>query len=146
MIQVKAGKNACLISGRHETHRPGMGWKRRVQGGAVAFIGFLLSPLSWWNDLFINVPLAAGFGWLISLAYAPAFEAAVIVGYWLTNIIGLVLMQKGAQQVVSGESRPPYTRRDLIKDLIISLLYTGLIVLLVKLKILQPIAEYLPGK
>ena len=55
-------------------------------------------------------------------------------------------MQKGAQQIVSGESRPPYTRRDLIKDLIISLLYTGLIVLLVKLKILQPIAEYLPGK
>ena len=144
MIQVKAGKNACLISGRHETHRPGMGWKRRVQGGAVAFIGFLLSPLSWWNDLFINVPLAVGFGWLISLAYAPAFEAAVIVGYWLTNIIGLVLMQKGAQQIVSGEPHPPYTRRELIKDLVISLLYTGLIVLLVKLKILQPIAEYYP--
>ena len=34
----------------------------------------------------VNVPLAVGFAWVISLAYKPAFEAAVIVGYWLTNV------------------------------------------------------------
>jgi len=27
-------------------------------------IGFMLSPLSWWNDAFVNIPLAIGFGWL----------------------------------------------------------------------------------
>ena len=28
----------------------------------------MLSPLSWWNDLFVNVPLALVFAWLVSLA------------------------------------------------------------------------------
>lgn len=144
MIQVNNGENTCLPPARHDTRRLDMGWKRRMQGSVVAFIGFMLSPLSWWNDLFINVPLAVGFGWLISLIYRPAFEASVVIGYWLTNIIGLVLMQKGAQQVVSGKPQPLYTRRELLKDLAISLLYTGLIVILVKMKILQPISEYLP--
>ena len=35
-----------------------MSWKRKAYGGLLGFIGFLLSPLSWWNDLFVNVPLA----------------------------------------------------------------------------------------
>lgn len=144
MIQVNSRKNTCLNPVAHETHRPDMGWKRRLGGGVIAFIGFMLSPLSWWNDIFINVPLAVGFGWVISLAHPPAFEIAVIIGYWLTNIIGLVLMQKGAQQAVSDKPAQPYTRRELLKDLGISLLYTGLIVILVKLKVLQPIADYFP--
>ena len=29
---------------------------RRVAGGFLGFIGYMLSPLSWWNDLFVNVP------------------------------------------------------------------------------------------
>src|SRR5262249_26236206 len=64
------------------------GWKRKAQGGVLAFIGFMLSPLSWWNDLFVNVPLAVGFAWLVAFFYRPAFESAVIIGYWLTNLIG----------------------------------------------------------
>lgn len=44
-----------------------MNWKRKIGGGTLAFIGFMLSPLSWWNDLFVNVPLALGFAWLVSL-------------------------------------------------------------------------------
>lgn len=113
-------------------------------GGVVGFLGFLLSPLSWWNDLFINVPLAVAFGWLVSLVHRPLFEPAVVAGYWLTNILGLVLMQKGAQAALTGEARP-YTRRALIRDLAISLGYTAVIVVLIKLKVLQPIAEYFRG-
>src|SRR5947209_8776647 len=89
----------------------GMPWKRRVAGGIVAVVGFMLSPLSWWNDLFVNIPLALVFAWLVSLIYRPAFEFCVIVGYWLTNIIGLVLMQKGAQSALS-EKKSRYTRKD----------------------------------
>lgn len=119
-----------------------MKWRRKIEGGALAFIGFLLSPLSWWNDLFVNVPLAVGFGWIISLVYKPAFEVAVIVGYWLTNVLGLVLMQKGLQRAVSAGEARPYTRRDLLRDLGTSLLYTALIVVLEKLKVLQPVTDY----
>lgn len=111
----------------------------------MAFIGFLLSPLSWWNDAFINIPLAVGFGWLVALVYRPAFEVAVVAGYWLTNILGLVLLQIGARQTVTAGTARLYTRRDLVKDLLISLLYTGGIVVLIKLKILQSLPELLHG-
>lgn len=115
--------------------------KRRVWGSFLGFVGFLLSPLSWWNDAFINLPLAIAFGWLISLAYKPAFEPSVVVGYWLTNIAGFVLMQKGGEKIVSKEDKK-YSKKDFLRDVGISLAYTLLIVVLIKLKVLQPISDY----
>jgi hypothetical protein len=91
----------------------------------------MLSPLSWWNDMFVNVPLALVFAWLISAFYKPAFGPSLVIGYWLTNVLGFVLMHKGAQTMLS-EKEQKYSRRDLLKDVAISLLYTALIVALVK--------------
>jgi len=87
-------------------------WKRKLQGSVLGFIGFMLSPLSWWNDAFVNLPLAVGFGWLVALIYRPAFEGAVIAGYWLTNVLGLVLMHKGYKQV------GPLTQADLDRTIL----------------------------
>lgn len=124
-----------------------MSWKRKMEGGVLGFIGFMLSPLSWWNDLFVNVPLALAFAWVVSLFYKPAFEVACVVGYWLTNVLGLVLMHKAAKTIVATDERPKrYSRGDLLRDLVISLLYTLLIVVLLKFKIIQPIANGLPAK
>ena len=121
-----------------------MAWKRKVTGGALAVIGYLLSPLSWWNDAFVNLPLALVFAWIVSFFYKPAFAASLIAGYWLTNVLGFVLMHKGAEKILSGKDRA-YSRRDLLRDVGISLAYTALIVLLLKLKILQPIENYFSG-
>ena len=110
-------------------------------GGILATIGFLLSPLSWWNDMFVNLPLALAFAWLASWFYKPAFGASLVVGYWLTNVLGFILMHKGAHKIVS-EKQGRYSRRDLLRDIGISLFYTVLIVALVKLGILQPIQDY----
>ena len=121
-----------------------MAWKRKISGGLLAFVGFLLSPLSWWNDLFVNVPLALAFAWLVSLVYKPAFTTALIVGYWLTNVIGFVLMQKGAETMIRDKTAK-YSRRDLLRDVGISLGYTIMIVLLVKLGVLKPIEGYFSG-
>jgi hypothetical protein len=118
-----------------------MAWKRKITGGILAFIGFMLSPLSWWNDLFVNVPLALVFAWLVSSVYKPAFEVSVIVGYWLTNVIGFVLMHKGAEKMMKDQDSP-YSRRNLVKDVLVSLLYTALIVLLLKLGVLKPFENY----
>ena len=101
----------------------------------------MLSPLSWWNDLFVNVPLAVAFAWVVSFFYRPAFEACVVLGYWLSNVLGFVLLHKGAQQVFS-DKKPRYSRRDLLKDVAISLVYTGLILLLLKFGILKPLDNY----
>jgi len=118
-----------------------MAWKRKVSGGVLAVIGFMLSPLSWWNDLLVNVPLALAFAWIVSFFYRPAFEACVVVGYWLSNVLGFVLMHKGAQKLISKEERR-YSRRDLLRDLGISLLYTALILALLQLGVLKPLRNY----
>lgn len=114
---------------------------RWLRGGLLGIIGFLLSPLSWWNDLFVNIPLALGFAWLVALFWPAAFEAAFIAGYWLTNVIGLVLLTRGAKELLSG--RPsPYSRRELLKDLLVAAAYTAVIVVLIKLRVLQPLQDY----
>ena len=118
-----------------------MAWKRKITGGVLAFVGYMLSPLSWWNDLFVNVPLALAFAWVVSFFYRPAFEASVILGYWLTNVLGFVLMQKGGEKMFTREDKP-YSRGAFLRDLGISLLYTALIVALVETGVLKPVTEY----
>lgn len=116
-----------------------MDYKKTINGSVLAFIGFLLSPLSWWNDAFINLPLAFAFGWIVSLFIPDAFEASVIVGYWLTNVLGLVLMHKGMRTI---QGKNQYSKRELLKDLGISLLYTAVIFLLIRFRILMPLQDY----
>src|SRR5262245_28413287 len=99
-------KIRCLVFNPAVGIAGGMAWKRKLQGGLLGFIGFMLSPLSWWNDAFVNLPLALGFGWLVARFYKPAFEPAVIVGYWLTNVLGFVLLHKGIQKVARREEKP----------------------------------------
>src|SRR5512135_1804078 len=98
---------------------------RRLAFG-LAVIGYLLSPLSWWNDPFINLPLAWLFASLVSLASRRLFVPAMIVGYWLTNIAGLLMMARGTAGVVAGDS--PRKRSQLILSLAAETGYTLLIV------------------
>jgi hypothetical protein len=114
--------------------------KRRAYGGTMAFIGYMLSPLSWWNDLFVNWPIALVFAWIISWFWKPAFVASLILGYWLTNILGFVLMQKGGAKIIS-EKDAPYSRKLLCRDLAISVLYTLLILALAKAGVIGPIQD-----
>jgi len=118
-----------------------MGWKRKVSGSVLAVVGYMLSPLSWWNDMFVNVPLALVFAWIVSAFYKPAFTPALVLGYWLTNVLGFVLMHKGAQQLLSEQDKK-YSRRELLKDVAISLLYTLVIIALIKFGVLKPFQNY----
>ncbi len=121
-----------------------MAWKRKVGGSLLAVIGFMLSPLSWWNDLFVNLPLALAFAWLVALVYRPAFEVSLIIGYWLTNVLGFVLMHTGARRVLSEEANR-YTWKELLRDVGISLAYTALILLLLEIGVLKPFENYFEG-
>ena len=111
----------------------------------LVFVGFMLSPLSWWNDAFVNLPLAVAFAWVVGLFYRPAFDAAVVIGYWLTNVLGFVLLHKGGGQMLAKEQKP-YSRRDFARDMGISLAYTLLIIVLLRLKVLQPMEDYFHKK
>ena len=108
-----------------------MSLKRKFGGGVLVVLGLMLSPLTWWNDAFVNFPLALAFAWLIA-SFSPAvwrevvFQVALVIGYWLTNVLGLVLMHKGARQFKKAVNQPE-ARRELVKDLWIAVGYTALI-------------------
>src|SRR5207237_10172940 len=83
--------------------------KHLVQGSVLGVIGFILSPLSWWNDAFVNIPLAIGFGWLVACLYKPLFQPAVGLGYWLTNVLGFVLLEKCDARIRCGVRVEPHS-------------------------------------
>ena len=115
--------------------------KSKIRSGFLVTLGYWLSPLSFWNDLYINIPLAYLFALPFGLISKTYFLPAMIFGYWITNILGFILVHKGATDIVSkGNNR--YTKKDLWKDLLFSILYTLLIVLLVKFGILNLPTEY----
>lgn len=118
--------------------------KHRVRGGLIATVGYLLSPVSWWNDLLVNIPLAYAFGALFGLLSEELFLPALVAGYWITNILGFVLMHRGVKEAVSGKKEMGYSKGDMIKDLCVSLIYTMIVVVLVAAGILRLPAEYFP--
>ncbi|MGJ3254268.1 MAG: hypothetical protein ACFE0J_24510, partial [Elainellaceae cyanobacterium] len=59
---------------------------KTLRGGFLVGLGYMLSPLSWWNDLFFNLPIAYGFGYLMSWFYPDWFFPSTVVGYWLSNV------------------------------------------------------------
>lgn len=117
---------------------------RQAGGGFLAILGFILSPLSWWNDLLVNIPLAyifaAPFSWVSPKLFTPAF----VVGYLLTNVLGFVLMHHGLRHVLA-DLKKTSVRRELKRDLLWSLLYTALIIALVLLGWVKPPQEYFGG-
>jgi hypothetical protein len=98
------------------------GYKIAARGvsAALAVVGFILSPLSWWNDAVVNIP--------ISLALASALHALTgldlkigfTLAYWLTNVGGLILMLLGGDAAYKGR----ITRRSIIASLAAGTLYT----------------------
>lgn len=125
-----------------------MRWKSKITGGLLAILGFMLSPLSWWNDAFVNLPLALGFAWLVSSLCPQSvrqtvFDVALVAGYWATNVLGFVLLHTGARRLLA-DSHPEW-RGGWKKQLLVSLGYTALIVALIKGGVLKPIQGYFPA-
>ncbi|OGV68386.1 MAG: hypothetical protein A3K19_05325 [Lentisphaerae bacterium RIFOXYB12_FULL_65_16] len=116
---------------------------RRFVHGLVGFVGYILSPLSWWNDAFVNVPLAYLFSWPFAHFDDRLFLPAFICGYWATNVLGMILLHHGLQGAFGkGKSE----RWDWRHDLAVSTIYTGLIALLVLAGWLRSPATYLPAR
>lgn len=110
---------------------------KRLRGGFLLVLGYLLSPLCWWNDLIFNLPIAYGFGYICRWFSASWFIPGLIAGYWLSNVIGILLMQFGAIDVVQDASKPRSLKKDLITGVLSSTGYTLLILALVHFKVLD---------
>ena len=111
-------------------------WKK-LRGGFLLVLGYLLSPLCWWNDLLFNLPIAYFFGYLCSLLSPKLLFPCTILGYWLSNIIGILLMQYGSVDMFQQENKERNLKKELFNSLVSSTAYTLVIVLLIQLKIID---------
>lgn len=100
------------------------------------FIGYLLSPVSLWDDVFVNVPISYVLALIVRHFSQAAFLPSMIIIYWLTNLLGFLLMRKGVKQVHLMKSNQEDASA-LRNDFIASVVYTVALVLLVKLNVLQ---------
>ncbi len=62
--------------------------KRRLLHTLVIAAGFVLSPLSWWNDMVVNLPLSYLMAWPFSLFKEELFPYVFVLGPVNTNPIG----------------------------------------------------------
>lgn len=117
--------------------------KSIVKRSLLATVGYFLSPLSWWNDLYVNFPIAYALAWLVGLVDQRLFSVALIGFYWVTNITGLILLHRGLAPVADRPDSPVKERwKSILSDLAISLVYTGIIVLLMYSGLLKLPQEY----
>ncbi|MFA5042538.1 MAG: hypothetical protein WC381_01680 [Kiritimatiellia bacterium] len=106
---------------------------RRIVWGNLFTIGFMLSPISWWNDAVVNLPIAYLAAQLAALLDPRLFLIAFVGAYWATNLLGLLGMHVSARKLF----RQPERGISLRRYFLISLLYTLLIVALAQFKWIQ---------
>lgn len=107
---------------------------KKLRGGFFFVIGYLLSPLCRWNDLIFNLPVAYLFGYICSLLSPNLLVPCSIVGYWLSNVAGIVLMQVGAVDVLQGQPKRNL-KKEIVTGLLSSTAYTLVIMALIYFKI-----------
>lgn len=116
--------------------------KRKIVSSVIAFLGYILSPFSWWNDLLVNFPISYALAIPIGLLNRSLFLPAFIINYWLTNIVGLLLIHLGVKGFVAKDS-PQLTKKELLKTLLFCFLYTSLILVLILTNVLSFPDEWL---
>jgi hypothetical protein len=105
-------------------------------------LGWLLSPLCWWNDLVINLPLAWLVARLLAFWHPSWFTPGLVLGYWLSNVAGILLLQSSALEVFRDDDAPHDRRRELLVGLATATAYSLLVFGLVKLGLLHtPLLE-----
>ncbi|MBI1871565.1 MAG: hypothetical protein HYS07_10275 [Chlamydiae bacterium] len=109
---------------------------RRTLGGILIGLGWILSPLTWWNDWFINLPLSWLLAGFVARQDQAAFGKYFIFFYWFTNLLGFLLMYLGWRFAFFMKK---VSRREIFISFSVSLLYTGVIWILVKFEILKPL-------
>ncbi len=115
--------------------------KNRVEGGVIAFIGYILSPLSWWNDVFVNIPISYILSSLtILLLPRDYFPILFIIYYNFTNVLGFILMHLGTERAIKGGGIN-LSKKTVVKYVVVSVFYTALVYILSILGFLEPIQE-----
>jgi hypothetical protein len=96
----------------------------------------MLSPLTFWNDAFINIPLSYVLANVFVHFFPKNFVYTTVIFYWLTNLAGLFMMYLSGKYIVkSGKD----IRREIEILILTTLVYSTILVLLGKFGILKPV-------
>ena len=102
----------------------------------VFFVGWLLSPLTFWNDALINIPISYLCASLTSRVLPGNFIVLTLVYYWLSNVLGLCMMAASGHAVIK-------EGRGLLKGIIDLLativVYSGILIILGRAGFLKPV-------
>ena len=115
--------------------------KKKLLNGTAVVIGYLLSPLSWWNDLFVNIPLAYLLAIPFGIVNRNLFIPFIIFFYWCTNILGIMMMHYGIKNIIKSKKKSSFKRK-LLKMILWTTLYSILIAVLVILNVIKFPTEY----
>jgi Zn-dependent protease with chaperone function len=119
------------------TTKPSINMWKKLRGGFFIVLGYLLSPLCWWNDLLFNLPIAYSFGYLCSFLSPKLLFPCTIIGYWLSNIIGILMMQFGSGDIFQTEPKERNLKKELFNTLVSSTVYTLVIMFLIQFKVID---------
>ncbi len=101
--------------------RPSIGL-RRVVGAIIATVGYILSPLSWWNDAFVNIPISIATAYVLHILLGVDKLLGFYVGYLASNIVGMFMLFYGGYLLTG--SRQSLGKRDVVIGALTSLIYT----------------------
>lgn len=108
----------------------------------VFFIGWLLSPLTFWNDALINIPLSYLLASFIYRFLQADFLLLVLCAYWLSNIAGIAMMYLSGKSMMGGK---PYSLKEVMKVAMTMAVYSAILALLYRSGILKPAQQVIPG-
>jgi hypothetical protein len=100
------------------------------------FIGWLLSPFTWWNDALVNIPLSYISANFLALFIRLPFVWLVIGSYWLTNILGISLLYLSGKELLAARNN---RIKNIISMALSITLYSLIVFLLNKLGVLPPL-------
>jgi hypothetical protein len=103
---------------------------------SVFFIGWMLSPLTFWNDCFVNIPISYLCASLATRFVKADFLFLVLIFYWLSNGFGILLMYASGKSIMQDKSN---RLKALVTLLITVVIYSVIIIILNRAGILKPI-------
>lgn len=102
----------------------------------VFFVGWLLSPLTFWNDTFVNIPLSYICANLFARSGRSDFLLTMLAFYWMSNILGIFMMYLSGKSIFKGG-------KSVIREAVIFIativIYSLILIALNSLGILKPI-------
>ena len=118
--------------------------KKKILGGIVTLVGLQLSPFTIWNDVFVEIPICYLIATTASFFYRELFASSFIATYWLLNIGGCVLIDRGIRLMIcQRQVRKINRKKILLRNIIVSSIATIIIAILYSIGIIRPIDNYI---